>query len=59
MLKYACMLNGVTDLIMMKADVLNQFETISVCTKYNVNDEITEQIPFDITFTNNTSIISI
>lgn len=48
MLKYACMINGVTDLIMMKADVLNQFETISVCTKYNVNDEITEQIPFDI-----------
>lgn len=48
MLKYACMLNGVTDLIMMKVDVLNAFETISICDKYKVNNELTEKIPFDI-----------
>lgn len=48
MLKYACMLNGVTDLIMMKVDVMNTFETISVCDKYKVNNELTEKIPFDI-----------
>ncbi len=48
MLKYSCMLNGVTDLIMMKVDVMNDFETISVCEKYKLEDELTEQIPFDI-----------
>ncbi|MGI6320740.1 MAG: adenylosuccinate synthase [Bacteroidales bacterium] len=47
LLKYACMLNGVTDLIMMKADVLNKFETISVCNKYNINGVETDEIPFD------------
>lgn len=34
-LKKSCMINGVTQLIMMKADVLNTFEEIRVCTKYN------------------------
>lgn len=46
-LKYVVMLNGVTQLIMTKADVLDQFETIKIATAYKVNGEITEQMPFD------------
>ena len=49
-LKYAMMINGVTQLIMMKADVLNIFEEIQVCTAYEMPDgTITDQIPFEIT----------
>jgi adenylosuccinate synthase len=47
LLKYACMLNGVTELIMMKADVLSAFETLSVCTSYHYNGKNTTMIPFD------------
>lgn len=46
-LKYTVMLNGVTDLIMMKSDCLDSFETIKVCTQYKVDDQLTDQIPFD------------
>ncbi|CAM3725782.1 adenylosuccinate synthase [Aquirufa aurantiipilula] len=49
-LKYAMMINGVTQLIMMKADVLNIFEEILVCTSYEMPDgTVTDQIPFEIT----------
>ena len=47
-LKYTVMVNGVTDLIMMKADCLDSFETIKVCTKYKVRGKETEIFPFDI-----------
>jgi adenylosuccinate synthase len=48
-LKYAIMINGATQLIMMKADVLNTFPTIKVCTHYRLpNGELTEQLPFDL-----------
>jgi adenylosuccinate synthase len=47
LLKYACMLNGVTELIMMKADVLNNLENINVCTSYKYNGKIIDEIPFD------------
>ncbi|MBC8111303.1 MAG: adenylosuccinate synthase [Verrucomicrobia bacterium] len=48
-LKYAIMINGVSQLIMMKADVLNDFEHIKVCTHYQLADgTITEQLPHDI-----------
>ncbi|NID09257.1 adenylosuccinate synthase [Fibrivirga algicola] len=48
-LKYAVMLNGVTQLVMMKADVLTIFETIQVCTHYQLPDgSITEQLPYDL-----------
>lgn len=46
-LKYAIMLNGVTELIMMKADVLDDFDTINVAVAYNVDGQETEQIPYD------------
>jgi adenylosuccinate synthase len=49
-LKYAMMINGVTQLIMMKADVLNIFDEILVCTSYEMPDgSLTDQIPFEIT----------
>jgi adenylosuccinate synthase len=47
-LRYAIMLNGVTKLMMMKADVLSGFETIKVCTHYEINGEKTDQVPFDV-----------
>lgn len=47
-LKYAIMINGVTELSMMKADVLSVFETIKVCTHYQINSEIVDYLPFDI-----------
>ena len=46
-LKYAIMLNGVTDLIMMKSDVLDTFDTIRVATAYRVNGEVIDHVPFD------------
>ncbi len=48
-LRYAVMINGVTDLIMMKSDVMDTFDTIKACVAYKVNGEETEQFPFDIT----------
>jgi adenylosuccinate synthase len=47
-LKYAVMINGVTSLIMTKADVLDTFETIKIATAYKVNGEVTTKLPFDI-----------
>lgn len=47
-LKYTIMLNGVTQLIMTKIDVLEGFDTISMCTDYNINGTITQQIPYEI-----------
>lgn len=48
-LNYTCMLNGVTHLLMMKADVLNEFEEINICTGYKLADgTITNQLPYDM-----------
>jgi len=47
-MRYACMINGVTQLIMMKADVLSQFDTIRVCTHYDTPQGSSEDLPFDI-----------
>ncbi len=56
-LKYAIMINGATQLIMMKADVLNSFPTIKVCTHYRLPDgELTEQLPFDLLTTEVTPV---
>lgn len=48
-LKYAVMINGVTQLIMMKSDVLDSFDTIKACVAYKINDEITEEFPYEFT----------
>jgi adenylosuccinate synthase len=42
------MINGVSDLIMMKSDVMDNFDTIKACVAYQVNGEETEDFPFDI-----------
>ena len=47
-LKYAITVNGVTELNMMKADVLSGFDTIKVCTHYKYKGELTDHLPFDI-----------
>jgi adenylosuccinate synthase len=47
-LKYSVMLNGVTQLIMMKADVLDQFESIKICVGYEIDGEVTEDFPFEL-----------
>lgn len=47
-LRYACMINGVSELIMMKTDVLSGFETIKVCTHYMLNGEKIDYLPYDI-----------
>ena len=47
-LKYAVMVDGVTQLIMMKSDVLDGFDTIKACVAYRVNGEETDRFPFDI-----------
>ena len=46
-LKYAIMVNGVTDLVMMKADVLDSFKEIKVCVAYEKDGERTESMPYD------------
>lgn len=47
-LKYTCMINGVTDVIMTKADVLDSFKELNVCTAYKVNGEQKEEVPFQM-----------
>ena len=47
-LKYAIMIDGVTDLIMMKSDVLDSFKTIKACVAYKMNGEVVTEFPFSI-----------
>jgi adenylosuccinate synthase len=47
-LKFACMINGVTKIVMTKADVLDAFPELKVCTDYSVNGEMTNEIPFQM-----------
>lgn len=49
-LKYAIMINGVTQLIMTKADVLNSFAGIRVGMRYNFNKQIIDQFPFEASY---------
>tara|TARA_Y100000739_G_scaffold223570_1_gene226622 strand:+ start:2096 stop:3367 length:1272 start_codon:yes stop_codon:yes gene_type:complete len=47
-LKYACRINGVTKLMMMKTDVLSGFDKVLVCIKYNYKGELIENLPYDL-----------
>jgi adenylosuccinate synthase len=47
-LKYAVQINGVTELMMMKADVLSGFKTIKVCTAYDYKGEKIQHLPYNI-----------
>ena len=47
-MRYAIMINGVTELSMMKSDILSIFDKINVCTHYLINGEIVTDFPFDV-----------
>ena len=47
-LNFACMINGVTKLVMTKADVLDNIDVLKVCNKYKVNGEETTHVPFQM-----------
>src|SRR5574344_937771 len=47
-LNYSIMINGATDLIMMKADVLDEFDTIKVCTGYKIDGKEVDYLPYSI-----------
>jgi len=51
-LKYAIMINGVTHLSMMKADVLSGMDKVEVCMSYGINGMETDQVPYDIISSN-------
>ncbi|CAN5214683.1 adenylosuccinate synthase [soil metagenome] len=57
-LRYAVQVNGITQLIMMKGDVLSGFETLKVCTSYNYKGEIIKHLPFNIEAENVTPVYS-
>lgn len=47
-LQYACMINGVTKVVMTKADVLDSFKELNMCTAYNINGEEKKEVPFQM-----------
>lgn len=47
-LKYSIMINGVTQLIMMKSDVMNDFDTIRVATAYDIDGQVSGEFPYSI-----------
>jgi adenylosuccinate synthase len=48
-LNFACMVNGVTKIVMTKADVLDAFDNLEVCTSYKINGKSSKEIPFQMT----------
>jgi adenylosuccinate synthase len=47
-LQYACMLNGVTQVVITKADVLDAFEELNICTSYFINGNETSMVPYQM-----------
>ena len=47
-LKFACMINGVTQIVMTKADILDGLDELKVCRSYSINGEETQKIPFQM-----------
>ncbi len=47
-LNFACMINGVTQLVMTKADVLDSLDTLNICNRYKINGKETSQVPFQM-----------
>jgi adenylosuccinate synthase len=47
-LKFACMINGVTQIVMTKADVLDSFDSLSLCESYIINGQKTDQVPYQM-----------
>jgi adenylosuccinate synthase len=48
LLKYSCMINGITELHMMKLDVLSGFETVNICVGYNIDGVETQKVPYKL-----------
>ncbi|MBQ8703352.1 MAG: adenylosuccinate synthase [Bacteroidales bacterium] len=46
-LRYACMVNGVTELYVTKPDVMNDFATVNMCTAYDIDGQRTDEIPYE------------
>lgn len=46
-LRYACMLNGVTELFVTKPDVMNDFDEVKMCTHYEIDGQQTDELPFE------------
>ncbi|EAS19156.1 adenylosuccinate synthase [Nonlabens mediterrranea] len=55
-LKYTCQINGVTQLMMMKGDVLSGFDSLQVCTGYKYKGETIQHLPYNIEAENVTPI---
>ncbi|MFY7963669.1 MAG: adenylosuccinate synthase [Chitinophagaceae bacterium] len=47
-LKFSCMINGVTKIVMTKADILDSFDELKMCTAYSINGVTTNEIPFQL-----------
>lgn len=47
-LNFACMVNGVTQLVMTKSDILDSFKELNVCTSYNIDGKSTQEVPFQM-----------
>jgi adenylosuccinate synthase len=47
-LKFACMINGVTQIVMTKADVLDSFDSLSLCESYIINGQKTSEVPYQM-----------
>ncbi len=47
-LQFACMINGVTQIVMTKADILDNLEQLEVCTSYNIDGKETNEVPFQM-----------
>ena len=47
-LRYACQVNGVTQLMMLRADVLSGFKTLKICPSYNYKGKVIEHLPYNI-----------
>lgn len=56
-LKYTIMINGVTDIVITKLDVMDGFETVKVASKYEVNGQHTDQLPYDLVDTKITPVL--
>lgn len=55
-LRYACQINGVTQLMMMKGDVLSGFKTLKICTAYNYKGKTITHLPYNIEAENVTPV---
>lgn len=47
-LRFACMINGTTQVVMTKADVLDAFDELSICTSYKINGKETAEVPYQM-----------